>query len=236
MKQTSQILPTLVLELWAFKKIDGGYVSPPGVEREQLNNNNTIVRQNEQSLVVDVCELESEDARGVFKNINVDMRQYKKLKMFIHAEDGEADSFIQGDLVGFIRMGNDFTQNYYQIEIPLRKSSGASGASANEVWPEYNEINIPLEFLEKIKSLGISEGTLSNENPTFYNVIDGELQENPVSEFELFSLNASSILNETPVEQRVSIKGNPNFGDIRNLNGGGQKYWFKCTMCRSLVQ
>ena len=36
---------------------DGGYVSPPGVEREQLNNNNSIVRQNEQSLVVDVCEL-----------------------------------------------------------------------------------------------------------------------------------------------------------------------------------
>ena len=28
------------------------YVSPPGVEREQFNNNNTIVRQNEQSLVL----------------------------------------------------------------------------------------------------------------------------------------------------------------------------------------
>ena len=151
---------------------DGSYVSPPGVEREQLNNNNSIVRQNEQSLVVDVCELESEDARGVFKNINVDMRQYKKLKMFIHAEDGEAGSFNQGELVGFIRMGNDFTQNYYQIEIPLRKSSGATGASDTEVWPEYNEIDIPLEFLEQIKSLGISLGTLGNEDPTYYNIID----------------------------------------------------------------
>jgi cell surface protein SprA len=199
---------------------DGGYVSPPGVQREQLNNNNSIVRQNEQSLVVDVCELESEDARGVFKNINVDMRQYKKLKMFIHAEDGETDSFEQGSLVGFIRMGNDFTQNYYQIEIPLRKSSGASGASANEVWPEYNEINIPLEFLEKIKALGISQGTLSNEDPTFYNVIDGELQDTSVGEFEPFSLSFSSNLNETPVEQRIAIKGNPNFGDIRTLMVG----------------
>ena len=102
---------------------DGSYVSPPGVVREQLNNNNTIVRQNEQSLVVDVCELEGEDARGVFKNVNVDMRQYKKLKMFIHAEDGEANGFNQGDLVGFIRMGNDLTQNYYQIEVPLQRSS-----------------------------------------------------------------------------------------------------------------
>ena len=210
---------------------DGGYVSPPGVEREQLNNNNSIVRQNEQSLVLDVCELESEDARGVFKNINVDMRQYKKLKMFIHAEDGETDSFEEGSLVGFIRMGNDFTQNYYQIEIPLRKSSGASGATPNEVWPVENEIDIPLEFLEKIKALGISQGTLGNEVPTFYNVIDGVLQENPVLDFTPFSLGT----NSDPVEQRIAIKGNPNFGDIRtlmvgvkNISGNAQcaEVWF----------
>ena len=195
---------------------DGGYVSPPGVEREQLNNNNSIVRQNEQSLVVNVCELESKDARGIFKNINVDMRQYKKLKMFIHAEDGEANSFTEGELVGFIRMGNDFTQNYYQIEVPLRKSSGAAGASPDEVWPEENEIDIPLEFLEKIKALGISQGTLGNDVPTFYNVIDGELQENSVGEFAPFSLGS----NPDPKEQRIAIKGNPNFGDIRTLMVG----------------
>ena len=195
---------------------DGGYVSPPGVQREQLNNNNSIVRQNEQSLVVDVCELEPRDARGVFKNINVDMRQYKKLKMFIHAEDGETDSFEEGSLVGFIRMGNDFTQNYYQIEIPLRKSSGASVATPNEVWPEENEIDIPLEFLEKIKALGISQGTLGNEVPTFYNVIDGVLQENSVLDFTPFSLGT----NSDPVEQRIAVKGNPNFGDIRTLMVG----------------
>ena len=189
------------------------------------------MRQNEQSLVLDVCELESEDARGVFKNINVDMRQYKKLKMFIHAEDGETDSFEEGSLVGFIRMGNDFTQNYYQIEIPLRKSSGASGATPNEVWPVENEIDIPLEFLEKIKALGISQGTLGNEVPTFYNVIDGVLQENPVLDFTPFSLGT----NSDPVEQLIAIKGNPNFGDIRtlmvgekNISGNAQcaEVWF----------
>ena len=195
---------------------DGGYVSPPGVVREQLNNNNTIVRQNEQSLVVDVCDLESEDARGVFKNINVDMRQYKKLKMFVHAEDGETGSFKEGSLVAFIRMGNDFTQNYYQIEVPLRKSSGASGTSPNEVWPEENEIDIPLEFLKKIKALGISQGTLGNETPYFYTIADGVLQESPVDEFAPFSLNS----NPNSVEQRIAVKGNPNFGDIRTLMVG----------------
>ena len=46
---------------------DGSYVSPPNVQREQLNNNNTVVRQNEQSLVVDVCDLERLDS-AVFKH------------------------------------------------------------------------------------------------------------------------------------------------------------------------
>ena len=192
---------------------DGGYESPPGVVREQLNNNNTIVRQNEQSLVVDVCDLESKDARGVFKNINVDMRQYKKLKMFVHAENGETDGFEEGSLVAFIRMGNDFTQNYYQIEVPLRKSSGAA---PSQVWPEENEIDIPLEFLKKIKALGISQGTLGNEVPNFYTIVDGVLQENSVGEFAAFSLGTSS----DPVEQRIAVKGNPNFGDIRTLMVG----------------
>lgn len=62
------------------------YRMPPGVLREQLNNNNTIIRQNEQSLSFAVCDLESNDSRAVFKNINVDLRQYKRLKMFVHAE------------------------------------------------------------------------------------------------------------------------------------------------------
>ena len=196
---------------------DGSYISPPNVQREQLNNNNTIVRQNEQSLVVDVCDLEAQDSRAVFKNINVDMRQFKKIKMFIHAEDGEASSFQQGDLVAFIRLGNDFTENFYQLEIPLRKSSGAVGSSEIEVWPEYNELNIPLDLLEQIKSIGIIQGSLLNEEPTFYNVIDGELQETPVSEFTPFSLTLSSTQTESPYEQRIAIKGNPNFGDIRTL-------------------
>jgi cell surface protein SprA len=188
---------------------DGNYVSPPGVEREQLNNNNTIVRQNEQSLVVNVCELEPEDSRAVFKNINVDMRQYKKLKMFIHAEEGTSPGLMDGDAVGFIRMGNDFTQNYYQIEIPLEVTVGVS-TDEETVWPNNNEINIPVETLSKIKSLGISAGTLANENPTFYNVIDGVLDENPIPEFSPYEIG----------QQRIAVKGNPNFGDIRTLMVG----------------
>ena len=188
---------------------DGNYVSPPGVEREQFNNNNTLVRQNEQALVVNTCKLEPEDSRAVYKNINVDMRQFKKLRMFIHAEEGTSPGLSNGDAIGFIRMGNDFTQNYYQIEIPLQVSPTGS-ISETVVWPEANEINIPIEVLARIKSLGISTGTLGNEDPTFYDVINGVLNETSVLEFSPYQTG----------QHRVAIKGNPNFGDIRTLMVG----------------
>lgn len=98
------------------------YVLPPGVIREQLNNNNTIIRQNEQSLSFVVENLESQDSRGVFKNVNIDVRQYERLKMFMHAEKIFNTDYSDSDtpLVGFLRIGTDFTENFYQIELPLQ--------------------------------------------------------------------------------------------------------------------
>ncbi len=185
---------------------DGNYVLPPGVQLEQLNNNNNIVRQNEQSLVVEVCELESTDSRGVFKNISVDMRQYKKLRMFMHAEPQDNGTLNDGDLVGFIRMGNDFTQNFYEIAVPLTVSTGS--LSPTVVWPTENEINLELSILQQIKSIGINNGTLANINPTVYNVTS--------SGAEVIGANEPFLIGQT----RVAIKGNPNFGEIRVLMVG----------------
>ena len=185
---------------------DGNYALPPGVELEQLNNNNNIQRQNEQSLVVEVCDLVPTDSRGVYKNISVDMRQYKKLRMFMHAEPQDNGVLQDGDLVGFIRMGNDFTQNFYEIAVPLSVSSGS--LSPGVVWPEENEINIELNVLQTIKSIGINNGSLADVNPTYYTVnADG----------------ATPVANSAPFligDTRVAIKGNPNFGDIRVLMVG----------------
>ena len=189
---------------------DGDYVIPPGVRREELNNNNTVVRQNEQSLVLQACDLEPEDSRGVFKNISVDMRQYKNLRMFLHAEPQEGQSLAEGELIAFIRMGNDFTQNFYQIEVPLLPSDLAEGSLEERIWPQVNEINIPLEIFQKIKSKGIFDQSLANDDPTFYDVIGGELNDVPVSEFSPLPTG----------QQRVAIKGNPNYGDIRVLMVG----------------
>ncbi|WP_407557588.1 cell surface protein SprA [Winogradskyella sp. 4-2091] len=189
---------------------NGNYETPPGIVREELNNNNTIIRQNEQSLVLQACDLEPTDSKGVYKNISLDMRQYKRLRMFLHAEAQEGQILEEGEMTAFIRMGNDLTENFYQVEVPLLPSDLADGTGAEQIWPDENEINISLEAFQQIKSKGIFDQTLTNEDPTFYNVIDGTVSENAVDEFSPLAIG----------QQRVAIKGNPNFGDIRVLMVG----------------
>ena len=145
-------------------------MSPPGVQREQLNNNNSIIDQNEQSLSLrvykkdntlpDIGGLEPKDARAAFKNVSVDMRQFKKLRMFLHAEALEADPagdrLANDEMVAFLRFGNDFTENFYQVEIPL-KVTDLSARSAEDIWPADNEIELPLELLTKLKIMALAK-------------------------------------------------------------------------------
>ena len=183
------------------------YVLPPGVVREQLNNNNTIIRQNEQSLSFVVENLESQDARGVFKSVNIDVRQYERLKMFMHAEKILNGDYSDSDtpLVGFLRIGTDFSENFYQIELPLQFTSyGAS--SAEEIWPSVNEIDIALSDLNKVKSKGISDQTLTDIN--YYEIVDGEAV--LVDEFAPRTLGTI----------RIGIRGNPSLGSIRAMMVG----------------
>ncbi|MGB5821251.1 MAG: cell surface protein SprA [Saonia sp.] len=183
------------------------YVLPPGVVREQLNNNNTIIRQNEQSLSIIVENLEPEDSRGVFKNINIDVRQYEKMRMFMHAEkvsDGDYGD-DETPLVGFLRIGTDFSQNFYQIELPLRFTPFGS-AAPDDVWPEENELNFSLDDLRRVKTEGIANGTLGEIN--FYEIVDGEVV--LVDEFAPRTLGRI----------RIGIRGNPSLGSIRGMMVG----------------
>ncbi|MBT8184798.1 MAG: cell surface protein SprA, partial [Eudoraea sp.] len=183
------------------------YVLPPGVIREQLNNNNTIIRQNEQSLSFVVENLESEDSRGVFKNVNIDVRQYQRIKMFMHAEKILDADYLDDDvpLVGFLRIGTDFSENFYQIEVPLQFTSFGS-SSPDEIWPELNELDIAIADLNKVKSLGIANQTLGDVN--YYEVVDGVVV--PVAEFA----------PRTAGQLRIGIRGNPSLGSIRSMMVG----------------
>ncbi|GAA0871483.1 cell surface protein SprA [Gangjinia marincola] len=184
------------------EEVTPGYRTPPGIVREEVINNNTRIREDEQSLAINIKDLQPDDSRAVIKNFQVDMRQYERLEMFLHAEsfeglDQTADALEDNEMVAFIRMGIDFTENFYQIELPLEVSPQTStNPSAREMWPEANEMSVPLELLQQIKSIAIADGTIPTDL-VFYN------------------RNAEVVTNDIPGELRVGIKGNPSFGNIR---------------------
>ena len=125
------------------------YVLPPGIEQELDNTTTTQRQQNEQSLVLKVCDLKDGDSRATYKTTDLDLRTYKRIKMFVHAE-GEKNDLKDGDLSCFLRLGTDFTSNYYEYEISL-KSTEHGATSANEIWPAENEINIAFDIFQKAK-------------------------------------------------------------------------------------
>lgn len=127
------------------------YVLPPGIEREQDNTTQINRRANEQSLKLCVEDLAEKDARAVFKNINIDMINYGRVKMFLHAEDHQNSGVRDDEVSAFLRIGTDFTENYYEIEVPL-KITPEGTISREGVWPEENEIDVPLDELYKVKS------------------------------------------------------------------------------------
>ena len=188
------------------------YLTPPGVEREQLYNNNTVINQNEQSLALRVSGvngLEVGDSRAVFKNVSVDMRQFKEMKMFLHAEslvpDTESDALKDNEMSAFIRFGNDFTQNYYEVELPLKVTPRLDSNTEEKVWPAENELDLSMALLTKIKIMAMNpqEGELSADG--VFSKFDYEIDEN-------VSAENSRI--------KISVKGNPNFGQVRTLMVG----------------
>ena len=198
------------------------YVLPPGVEREELFNNNSIIRQNEQSLSLKVQNLKPKDLRAVYKNIDLDLRHYKKIKMFVHAESlvnefplpgSGVDSEYDKRLVAFLRIGDDVDNNFYQIEVPLKPTSfnqsESSRFSSDDVWnPDENSIDFDLEKLLRIK-LKIIEDKINNSETIYF---DEDL--NLIDEF--------SPISSLPGEKKYkfSIKGNPSLARIRTISLG----------------
>ncbi|MBC8267014.1 MAG: cell surface protein SprA, partial [Flavobacteriales bacterium] len=144
------------------------YVIPPGIEQEVDNTTTTLRRQNEQSLVLKVCDLKDGDSRAAYKTSDLDVRSYKRIKMFVHAE-GKNDDLKDGDFSCFIRLGTDFVSNYYEYEVSL-KATPHGASSANAIWPSSNQIDIAFEEFQKAKQKrndAIRNGTHSNVSDPF---------------------------------------------------------------------
>lgn len=130
------------------------YTLPPGIAREQDVSNPRPVQMNEQSLSLRVCNLKDGDARSVFKTTFFDIRNYKKLRMFLHAE---GENLQNGELTAFIRLGTDLTNNYYEYEIPLVPTPFGS-TSPDIIWPGANELVADVEDFYRAKQARYSSG------------------------------------------------------------------------------
>lgn len=135
------------------KRIGIPYVIPPGIQRQQIYGANALQKLNEQSLKLTVCGLKDGAAKAAYKNVQLDIRQYQRLKMFIHAQlpQGAPEySLNKGDLSVFIRLGTDFDDNYYEYEIPIKPTSGNT-ADENAIWPSENDLDLEFQKLLNLK-------------------------------------------------------------------------------------
>lgn len=176
---------------------EGRYVLPPGIVREQLQGSSTIQQQNEQSVSVKVKSLQQNETRAIYKNISVDLRMYKNLKMFIHAESFVSGGVQDDDLTAIIRLGTDLNDNFYQLEVPLKISSSGSLSPTN-VWPEANNLDAILEELGKLKLKRDVE--IPNSGGT-------------VAINKLYPFPTAG----DPKSFTIRVKGSPTLGSIRTL-------------------
>ncbi len=176
------------------------YEIPPGIIRE-IDPSQTYQRQlNEQSLVLDVCNLQDGDARAAYKNVQFDVRTYKKLKMYVHAEEvNPLVPFNNEDLTLFVRLGTDYNDNYYEYELPLYETQWGA-TLAEDIWPEINNVEIifdDLLELKKERNKKIEQGISS----------------------VAYSLEYSAIDPKNP-KRLLKVKGSPNLQGMRTIMVG----------------
>ncbi len=134
------------------------YKTPPGIERvQQIANGGINILQNEQSLSLQARNLIPGTTRGVFKTFNNDLRMYRKLNMFIHAEelvpsDVAYTPLANNAVQAVVRIGQDILTNYYEIRIPLHITRPAGQTIVlDSIWPEVNSLDFAMQELIDLK-------------------------------------------------------------------------------------
>ena len=185
------------------EKTPVNYVLPPGISREQDPSQPQLVEANEQALSLVVKDLTHGEAKAVYKNSTLDLRQYKRIQMFTHANalEQNATNLKNDQLAVFIRLGSDYKNNYYEYEIPLKLTEPRNNYNRNSsadrklVWPEENMLNVNLSVftsLKKERNKAKAAGMASYMAP--YMMMDAEHPGN-----------------------RITIVGNPSLGEVKTL-------------------
>lgn len=170
------------------------YVLPPGIDRQVLSGNAGAQRQNEASLYLKVKELAPTEAKGVFKNTSLDMRRYKKLKLFVHAQD--PTNRVQGldkNTKFFIRFGSDATDNYYEYESAL-KMTPTTATAPMDIWPFENEVNLDIQ-----------------------DFVDAKIRRDKNNPTEIAKRIMDPAFDEGGTYKKLYIKGRPSLGNITTI-------------------
>ncbi len=176
------------------------YILPPGIERQSTPSSNTTLRQlNEQALLLKVCDLADGDARAAFKNTGFDVRSYKRLKMFVHAEAIDDNILKDDDISVFVRLGTDFDNNYYEYEVPLKVTQPGVYDQNDindryDVWPILN--NIDIDFVDLTNSK-VERNRALIADPSVSITKRYEVEHGP--------------------SNRIIVKGNPNLANIKSM-------------------
>lgn len=173
------------------------YVLPPGIDRQILSGNAGAQRQNEASLYMNIKNLPNAQARGVFKNTSLDMRRYKKLKLFVHTHDplnrdaniGQIDPKTKF----FIRFGSDATDNYYEYEASL-KITPTTSTTPMEIWPMENDVDLDIQ-----------------------DFVDAKLRRDKNSPNNITTRVRDNVYDEGINNKRIYIKGRPSLGNITTI-------------------
>ena len=141
------------------EKMPVNYVMPPGIKREQDPSQPQLVEANEQALSLVVKDMTSGESKAVYKSSTLDIRQYKRIQMFTHANALEQNTtnLKDNELAVFIRLGSDYKNNYYEYEIPLKLTEPRnnynrySTSDRRQVWPEENMLDVALSVFTNLK-------------------------------------------------------------------------------------
>lgn len=176
------------------------YVLPPGISRVTDPTNPYMAQLNEQSIQFKVTDLNDGDARAAYKNLDLDMRQFKRIEMEVHGEEIESSSLQDDELTVFLRIGSDYRENFYEVEIPVKLTS--FGVYNNEldgdrqkVWPTENRFNFALDILQEVKRHRNNKMRTAGS--------------------DIFN---TSVFSELVGENmRVSVIGNPNLSNVKTV-------------------
>jgi len=123
------------------------YVPPLARDRDVTS---TIQRRlNEQSVQLCVTNLPDGDGRSIYKNVGFDFFNYGRIKMFLSAH---GNNLKDDQLTAFLRIGTDFDQNFYEVELPLKITPNGNSPNVDVVWPEANQIDLDLNQLYALKA------------------------------------------------------------------------------------